>query len=338
MKLYGILNQGFCRQQRADISGVGLTPANERKTNQGGVASRNHSSVSSAEPNSTSSPRSEAFSLPNNEGELLKIDGSLFYKPLWDSDTLTEEERVAVEYLKSLPGPLPMARRREQSYEAHTRDEIEGLTAQERTAKDRRRHGDFLLHCFAQGLDNGESKPFMFTMPPPENLPLLRPAVPGPLVKSEDEDVAMAMLDGTGAEETGQTTDAVPPIDKDNEIDEYYSNYNGEPKFQHGGHVGKLRIHKSGKAILDWGGMEMELFKGGEIGGTLSYMVIEDDETKDPSRGPTGRAVGMGQLLGTIGACTLDERTDEDWKDTMAVGEENLEKMVKETVANMDRL
>jgi hypothetical protein len=229
-----------------------------------------------------------------------------------------------------------MARRREQHYEANTHDENEGLTGQERSEKDRKRHGDFLLQCFTQGLENGESKPFMFTMPPPENLPLLRPAREGPRIKSEYDDVVM--LGGTDAEATGEATDALPAIDKDDEIDEYYNNYNGEPKFQYSGHVGKLRVRKSGRAVLDWGGMEMELFKGGEIGGSLSYMVIEDDETKDPNFGPTGRAVSMGQLHGTIGVCTLDERTDEDWKDRMLVGEESLETMVMEAAAKLDRL
>jgi hypothetical protein len=308
--------------------GYAATKGNE---NQSGGGSLSHPSGPMAEPGSASSPPDEGFKLPNYEHSALKIDGRLFYKPLWDLDTLTEEDRAAVEYLRSLPGPLPMARRREQYYETNVQDENEGLTAEERTAKDKKRHGDFLLQCFAQGLDNGESKPFLFTMPPPENLPLLRPAAPGPRIKSEDDELLMSGGPDTGAAD-GQA-EAVPAMDKDDEIDDYYNDYSGEPKFQHGGHVGKLRIHKSGKAILDWGGMEMELFKGGEIGGTLSYMVIEDDENRDPKSGNTGRAVGMGQLLGTIGVCTLDQRTDEDWIDRMAVDQETLEKMVKEAAA-----
>lgn len=67
------------------------------------------------------------------------------------------------------------------------------------------------------------------------------------------------------------------------------------------GYVGKLRIHKSGKVSLDWGGTDMEVRYGTEVDFLQDVICVEDDpsikaEGEDSEPKGTGKAYVMGQV------------------------------------------
>jgi len=74
------------------------------------------------------------------------------------------------------------------------------------------------------------------------------------------------------------------------------------------GAVGKLRIHKSGKATLDWGGTKLSVGMGGEVGFLQDIVVLGLPDKKVGAEGAEGAAekedagpgwaMGMGQVKG----------------------------------------
>lgn len=67
------------------------------------------------------------------------------------------------------------------------------------------------------------------------------------------------------------------------------------------GFVGKLRIHKSGKVSLDWGGTDMEVRYGTEVDFLQDVVYVEEDSTSRDDQGElnsegSGVAYAMGQV------------------------------------------
>lgn len=63
------------------------------------------------------------------------------------------------------------------------------------------------------------------------------------------------------------------------------------------GRVGKLRIHKSGRATLDWGGTPLEMGMGTEAS-FLQDVLIANFNKNDDGNVESGTAMGMGQVKG----------------------------------------
>jgi len=63
------------------------------------------------------------------------------------------------------------------------------------------------------------------------------------------------------------------------------------------GRVGKLRIHKSGRATLDWGGTPMEMGMGSEAS-FLQDVLIANFNKSEEGKVEGGTAMGMGQVKG----------------------------------------
>jgi DNA-directed RNA polymerase III subunit RPC4 len=63
------------------------------------------------------------------------------------------------------------------------------------------------------------------------------------------------------------------------------------------GRVGKLRIHKSGRATLDWGGTPMEMGMGSEAS-FLQDVIIANFNKNEEGKVESGTAMGMGQVKG----------------------------------------
>lgn len=67
------------------------------------------------------------------------------------------------------------------------------------------------------------------------------------------------------------------------------------------GLVGKLKIHKSGKVTLDWGGTDMEVRYGSEVDFLQDVVCVEppnqpEADGDDPTTRPEGKAYAMGQV------------------------------------------
>jgi DNA-directed RNA polymerase III subunit RPC4 len=63
------------------------------------------------------------------------------------------------------------------------------------------------------------------------------------------------------------------------------------------GRVGKMRIHKSGRATLDWGGTPMEIGMGTEAS-FLQDVIIANFNRNEEGKVENGTAMGMGQVKG----------------------------------------
>jgi len=67
------------------------------------------------------------------------------------------------------------------------------------------------------------------------------------------------------------------------------------------GLVGKLKIHKSGKVTLDWGGTDMEVRYGTDVGFLQDVVCVENAEQAETDEGDVpsqkeGKAYAMGQI------------------------------------------
>ncbi|EME48015.1 hypothetical protein DOTSEDRAFT_69821 [Dothistroma septosporum NZE10] len=134
-----------------------------------------------------------------------------------------------------------------------------------------------------------EQHVYLFQFPPV--LPSLKPV----LVKTDPE----------------TTEDAHPgggPMEVDQEPEEITDDdpAYAQPKLPSGS-VGKLRIHKSGKATLDWGGTPLVVAKGADATFLQNVMIGELPDVKPPrdakdppvdTRNLSARGLGMGQIRG----------------------------------------
>lgn len=79
------------------------------------------------------------------------------------------------------------------------------------------------------------------------------------------------------------------------------------------GYIGKLNVHKSGKAVLDWGGLPMQLCSGHSKPNWRHVMVIETDDVKNQGQ-EIGRCIDMGQIMGDFAAAPMwDFEKIEPW-------------------------
>ncbi|QIW94982.1 hypothetical protein AMS68_000500 [Peltaster fructicola] len=129
--------------------------------------------------------------------------------------------------------------------------------------------------------DPRADKVYLFQLP--AVLPTLVPIVP----KAEDDDIAMQDVPEVGT--APAESKAKPPV------------LNGSTAAS--GLVGKLRVHASGKAYLDWGGIPMEVSMGQEATFLQDVLVLDSRDTKPGAAKETeddvaGMAMSMGQVKG----------------------------------------
>ncbi|KAK0282323.1 hypothetical protein LTS00_012249, partial [Friedmanniomyces endolithicus] len=155
-----------------------------------------------------------------------------------------------------------------------------------------------------------EAKTYLFQFPPV--LPDLTPII----VKPEVDTTAPPTMNGDAMD---LDDDARPGKDAANPnivSDTTGSTAPGQPKLP-SGVVGKLRIHKSGKATLDWGGTRLSLGMGTEASFLQDVVVMSFPEKKAVvSREPDG-AAGGGSGAGVGGS---DGAGEEDAAPGWAMG------------------
>ncbi|KAM0722170.1 hypothetical protein Q7P37_001611 [Cladosporium fusiforme] len=94
-----------------------------------------------------------------------------------------------------------------------------------------------------------------------------------------------------------EPTDAAPPTNASNQLQSAEPESSGNTHTFNPGRVGKLRIHKSGRATLDWGGTPLEMGMGTEAS-FLQDVLIANFNKNDEGKIDSGTAMAMGQVKG----------------------------------------
>jgi DNA-directed RNA polymerase III subunit RPC4 len=161
-----------------------------------------------------------------------------------------------------------------------------------------------------------DGRMYLFQFPP--LLPPLQATAPTPRsgtggVKSEPGEFNMADAPPASSE----------PVDltKDNKDD------NGEPDkedpedkkgfmsslMSQGGMIGQLKVRKSGKVELDWGGRTLEMSPATNMNFLSTAVILEENDQKPHPEMIGGESIGMGRIMGRfILAPSWDE--EEDWE------------------------
>ncbi|VUC34662.1 unnamed protein product [Clonostachys rosea] len=163
--------------------------------------------------------------------------------------------------------------------------------------------------------------------------PLLPPlkktaeAKPKPRVKDEPQDLDMlnsaptAPIDLTAE----QAVEPEPAADDDEEDDGrgFMSSMLSE-----GGMIGELKVRKSGKVELDWGGQILEVSPATAMNFLTTAVIVEENDSKVDPNAIGGESVGMGKIMGRFVLAPVWGEED-DWE----VAPEEL--VVEEGMANL---
>jgi len=119
------------------------------------------------------------------------------------------------------------------------------------------------------------------------------PVLPDLLHKPIKPDPEESQQQGEGEDPSA----AAPAANASNQLQSTEPEPSGNTHTFNPGRVGKLRIHKSGRATLDWGGTPMEMGMGSEAS-FLQDVIIANFNKNDEGKVEGGTAMGMGQVKG----------------------------------------
>jgi DNA-directed RNA polymerase III subunit RPC4 len=97
--------------------------------------------------------------------------------------------------------------------------------------------------------------------------------------------------------EAAEDAEAAPSANASNQLQSTDPEPSGNTHTFNPGRVGKMRIHKSGRATLDWGGTPMEIGMGSEAS-FLQDVIIANFKKNEEGKVESGTAMGMGQVKG----------------------------------------
>ncbi|CAM1508415.1 Fc.00g052630.m01.CDS01 [Cosmosporella sp. VM-42] len=164
------------------------------------------------------------------------------------------------------------------------------------------------------GPSNKDGRMYLFQFPPLMP-PLREVAKPQPTskVKAEPEDANM--LDSTP-----DITDATP-VDLTNE-DTYQPPEDDDPEntqgfmsqlLSQGGLVGHIKVRKSGRVEMDWGGRTLEMSPAAGMNFQTTAVIVEENDEKPKLGVVGGESIGMGKIMGRfVLAPTWGEEKDWD--------------------------
>ncbi|KAF9773731.1 hypothetical protein IL306_008428 [Fusarium sp. DS 682] len=170
-----------------------------------------------------------------------------------------------------------------------------------------------------EGPSNKDGRMYLFQFPPV--LPPLKPVAqpkPDNKVKPEPGEGEHNVLESTPA-----AADA-DPVDLTNDMNTTgvdvpdYEDLEQKAGFMSsllssGGMVGQLKVRKSGRVELDWGGSTMELSPAAGMNFLTTAVIVEENDEKPRPGVIGGESVGMGKIMGRfVLAPKWDE--EEDWE------------------------
>ncbi|KAF7547314.1 hypothetical protein G7Z17_g7818 [Cylindrodendrum hubeiense] len=168
----------------------------------------------------------------------------------------------------------------------------------------------------AEGLSNKDGRMYLFQFPPV--LPPLRAVTqPKPVNKVKKEPEDSNMLDSTPnaddptpvdlTEEDGMLAPGQDPEDDPENTAGFLSQL-----LSQGGMVGQLKVRKSGRVELDWGGQILEMSPAAGMNFLTTAVIVEDNDEKPKPGVIGGDGIGMGKIMGRfVLAPTWQE--EEDW-------------------------
>ncbi|KAG8666106.1 hypothetical protein FPOAC2_11201 [Fusarium poae] len=169
-----------------------------------------------------------------------------------------------------------------------------------------------------QGLSNKDGRMYLFQFPPVLP-PLKQVAQPKPnKIKPEPTEGEDNVLESTPA-----APDAAP-VDLTNDSNNTGFNIPGfeDPEqkagfmsslLSSGGMVGQLKVRKSGRVEMDWGGSTMELSPAVGMNFLTTAVIVEENDEKPRPGVVGGESIGMGKIMGRfVLAPKWDE--EEEWE------------------------
>lgn len=167
-----------------------------------------------------------------------------------------------------------------------------------------------------EGLSNKDGRMYLFQFPP--ILPPLREiSQPKPVNKVKKEAEDSNMLDSTPSaddptpvdltQEDGILAPGQDPADDPENTAGFLSQL-----LSQGGMVGQLKVRKSGRVELDWGGQILEMSPAAGMNFLTTAVIVEDNDEKPKPGVMGGEGIGMGKIMGRfVLAPTWQE--EEDW-------------------------
>ncbi|KAK7413433.1 hypothetical protein QQX98_007658 [Neonectria punicea] len=164
-----------------------------------------------------------------------------------------------------------------------------------------------------EGLSNKDGRMYLFQFPPVLP-PLKQVSQPKPINKVKEEPEDSNMLDSTPSADdptpVDLTQDDGDPLNADNDPENtlgFLSHLLAQ-----GGMVGQLKVRKSGRVELDWGGQTLEMSPAAGMNFMTTAVIVEDNDEKPKPGVIGGEGIGMGKIMGRfVLAPTWQE--EEDW-------------------------
>jgi DNA-directed RNA polymerase III subunit RPC4 len=152
-----------------------------------------------------------------------------------------------------------------------------------------------------------DGRMYLFQFPPllPPLKPSVAPNAAGKKVKAEPQDIEMSNSNGA-VDLTEQDAD-VPEADDPEMTQGFMSQL-----LSSGGMIGQLKVRKSGKVELDWGGRTLEMSPAIGMKFASTAVIVEENDQKPGPMVISGEGIGMGKIMGRfLLAPTWGE--EEDW-------------------------
>ncbi|KAL0944136.1 DNA-directed RNA polymerase iii [Colletotrichum truncatum] len=148
---------------------------------------------------------------------------------------------------------------------------------------------------------------YLFQFPP--LLPPLHPSV-APKVKPEPDDLVMLDQPAGGSVDLTNSEDNIKPKIEEDDRDVDLTDIS--QLVSQAGMMGKLKVRKSGKVELDWGGRTLELSPAAGMNFLTTAVIVEESDEKSKQGVIGGDSIGMGKIMGRfVLAPTWGD--EEDW-------------------------
>ncbi|KAJ0158901.1 hypothetical protein CTA2_10669 [Colletotrichum tanaceti] len=169
----------------------------------------------------------------------------------------------------------------------------------------------------AEPVQDKDGRLYLFQFPP--LLPPLHPAT-APKVKPEPDDVVMLDQPGEPVDLTRSEENIKAKAEEDKDIDLTDINQ----LVSQAGMMGKLKVRKSGKVELDWGGRTLELSPAAGMNFLTTAVIVEESDEKTKQGIIGGDSIGMGKIMGRFVLAPTwgdEEEWDVDPEDLVVPGE-----------------
>ncbi|KAM0435173.1 hypothetical protein ACHAPT_003263 [Fusarium lateritium] len=80
-----------------------------------------------------------------------------------------------------------------------------------------------------------------------------------------------------------------------------------------GGMIGQLKVHKSGRTTMDWGGLLLDMGSSPDPGFLTTAVIVEENDEKPRTGIIGGESFGMGKIMGRFGLAPFWDE-EEDWE------------------------